>query len=176
MSNRQLNKPLLVLDTNVVLDLLHFDDAAARPLLSALEAGRVDCVVTDATLDELRRVLAYSRFALEPARQAALLGRYQGLSMMVEASTARAGLPHKGTLLRYGLTPVWSRMPRCSDPDDQKFIELAAASGAQTLVSKDRALLRLSRRCAAQFRIVTPAGALAWLAAAPAPTQSASAT
>lgn len=153
-----MNKPLLVLDTNVVLDLLHFDDAAARPLFSALDAGRVACVVTDATLGEWQRVLAYPRFALEPARQAALLARYRNLSARMIEVDARAGLP------------------RCSDPDDQKFLELAAASGAQALVSKDRALLSLHRRCAAQFRIVTPAGALVWLAAAPAPTQSASAT
>jgi predicted nucleic acid-binding protein len=51
-------------------------------------------------------------------------------------------------------------MPRCSDPDDQKFIELASASGAQILVSKDRAVLKLRRRCASQFRIVTPAEAV----------------
>jgi hypothetical protein len=34
-----------VIDTNVVLDLLHFDDATARPLRIALEGGRVRCVV-----------------------------------------------------------------------------------------------------------------------------------
>ncbi|MDP1533927.1 MAG: PIN domain-containing protein, partial [Rubrivivax sp.] len=39
-----------MLDTNVVLDLLHFDDATARPLRDALEDGRVRCMVTDATL------------------------------------------------------------------------------------------------------------------------------
>ena len=59
-----------MLDTNVVLDLLHFDDATARPLRDALEDGRVCCVVTDATLDEWRRVLAYPGFALAAERQA----------------------------------------------------------------------------------------------------------
>ena len=54
-------------------------------------------------------------------------------------------------------------MPRCSDPDDQKFLELAAATRAQILVSKDRALLKLRRRCAPQFRIMTPAEAVRWL-------------
>jgi predicted nucleic acid-binding protein len=56
-------------------------------------------------------------------------------------------------------------MPRCSDPDDQKFIELAGASGAQALVSKDRAVLKLRRRCAPHFRIMTPAEAVRGLAA-----------
>jgi predicted nucleic acid-binding protein len=54
-------------------------------------------------------------------------------------------------------------MPRCSDPDDQKFIELAAASGAQGLVSKDRAVLKLRRRCAPLFRVMTLAEAVGQL-------------
>jgi putative PIN family toxin of toxin-antitoxin system len=142
-----LAEPLLVFDTNVVLDLLHFDDATARPLRDALEAGRVRCVVTDATLGEWRRVLAYPDFALDAARQASLLARFQSVAVRLDA----VDVPD---------------MPRCSDPDDQKFLELAAASGAQGLVSKDRALLKLRRRCAPAFRVMTPAEAVRWLDAA----------
>ena len=140
-----MNKPVLVLDTNVVLDLLHFDDAAARPLLRALDDGRVRCVVTDATLEEWRRVLAYPEFALDSMQRAARLARYQDLSDTVAGLVADMALP------------------RCSDPDDQKFIELAAAAHAQGMVSKDRAVLRLRRRCAPYFRIMTPAEAVRWL-------------
>jgi uncharacterized protein len=154
-----LDKPLLVIDTNVVLDLLHFDDAAARPLRLALEAGRLRCVVTLATLDEWRRVLAYPEFGLNPAQQAALAVRYQSLAEMAGTVEVSASLPHRGTPIHCGLKPAWSRMPRCSDPDDQKFIELAAATCAQGLVSKDRAVLKLRRRCAPLFRIMTPAEA-----------------
>jgi putative PIN family toxin of toxin-antitoxin system len=140
---------LLVIDTNVVLDLLHFDDAIARPLRLALEAGRVRCVASAATLDELQRVLAYPEFGLDAARQAALLTRYRALSETAKTVEGCAGLP------------------RCSDPDDQKFIELAAAVRAQGLVSKDRAVLKLRRRCAPQFLIMRPDEAVRWLAAAP---------
>ncbi len=159
---------MLVLDTNVVLDLLHFDDATAQPLRHALEGGRVRCVVTHATLDEWRRVLAYPEFALNLARQTALIARYQTLSEMARTVEAGAGLPPKGIPIHYGLKPVWSRMPRCSDPDDQKFLELAAAARAQALVSKDRALLKLRRSCVPQFRVMTPAEAVRWLGDAPA--------
>jgi predicted nucleic acid-binding protein len=154
---------LLVLDTNVVLDLLHFDDAAARPLRLALEDGRVRCAVTDATLAEWRRVLAYPEFALAPVRQAALFARYQALAVQADSAGVDVGLSHKRTPIHYGLKPVWSRMPRCSDPDDQKFIELAAAAEAQGLVSKDRAVLKLRRRCAPFFQVMTPAEAVRWL-------------
>jgi putative PIN family toxin of toxin-antitoxin system len=136
---------LLVLDTNVVLDLLHFDDAVARPLRQALEAGRVRCAASAATLDEWRRVLAYPEFGLDPARQVALLARYRALAEPVDGVDEGAGLP------------------RCSDPDDQKFVELAAAAGAAALVSKDRALLGLRRRCAPLFRVMTVAEAARWL-------------
>jgi len=156
-----LNK--VVLDTNVVFDLLHFDDAVARPLRHALEDGRLRCVATDATLEEWRRVLSYPEFAMDAAQQAALFDRYQSLSLLVEAIDAATGLPHQGTPIHCGLKSVWGRMPRCSDPDDQKFLELAAASHAQGLVSKDRALLKLRRRCAPLFRVMTPAEAVRWL-------------
>ncbi len=158
-----MNKCLLVLDTNVVLDLLHFDDAVARPLRLALEAGRVHCAVTDATLDELRRVLAYPEFGLDAARQAALLARYRALSAMADD----AGLP-PGAPVQCGTKPVWSRVPRCSDPDDQKFVELAAAVQAQALVSKDCAVLKLRRRCAPLFQVLSPAEAVRWLGGTPA--------
>ncbi|HET9463460.1 MAG TPA: putative toxin-antitoxin system toxin component, PIN family [Thiobacillus sp.] len=140
-----MTEPLLVIDTNVVLDLLHFDDAVARPLRLALEAGRVRCAVTDATLDELRRVLAYPEFGLDPAQQAALAARYQVLAQTARAVEGDVGLP------------------QCSDPDDQKFIELAAAVRAHGLVSKDRAVLKLRRRCAPAFQVMTPAEAVRWL-------------
>jgi len=134
-----------VIDTNVVLDLLHFDDAVARPLRLALEAGRVRCVASAPTLDELQRVLAYPEFDLDAVRQAVLFARYRALSEAAQTVEGCAGLP------------------RCSDPDDQKFIELAAAVGAQGLVSKDRAVLKLRRRCAAQFLIMRPDEAVRWL-------------
>lgn len=137
---------LWVLDTNVVLDLLVFDDPQARPLREALATGRVRCAVSEATLEEWRRVLAYPEFALDALRQAELFASYERLAVPL----ARLAPP--------------TALPRCSDPDDQKFLELAAA-GASALVSKDRALLRLRRRCAAWFRIVTPVEAARLLAA-----------
>ena len=50
-------------------------------------------------------------------------------------------------------------MPRCRDPDDQKFLEAAAAARADALITKDEALLELARRkTKLPFRILTPQG------------------
>jgi predicted nucleic acid-binding protein len=53
-------------------------------------------------------------------------------------------------------------LPRCTDCDDQKFLELARDSAADWLVTADKALLRLARRDRLRglFRILTPETAL----------------
>ena len=58
-------------------------------------------------------------------------------------------------------------LPRCSDVDDQKFLELAWHAQARWLVTKDKALLVLARRKLrpAPCRIATPAGMAEMLAA-----------
>lgn len=128
---------LIVLDTNVVLDLFHFRDPAAQPLRMALASGQLRAAVTADIVDEWVRVLGYACFSLSAEEQLALRSQYQALCVF--ATEVR---------------PVG--VPRCADPDDQKFLELAAALGV-TLVSKDRALLSLARRCASRFAIMTPA-------------------
>jgi predicted nucleic acid-binding protein len=50
------------------------------------------------------------------------------------------------------------RLPVCSDKDDQKFLEIARDSSATTLITKDKALLKLARkiRKAGLFSVETP--------------------
>lgn len=134
-----------MLDTNVVLDLFHFDDVATRSLRAALTSGRVSGLVTDETWEELRRVLAYPEFKLGQAEQEAVLIRYRACSVRVDSVEPDASLP------------------RCTDPDDQKFLELAASASAPGLVSKDHAVLKLRRLCASRFRIMSPHQAAGWL-------------
>lgn len=135
----------VVLDTNVVMDWLHFRDAAARPLAAAIAAGTVTCLADAATLEELARVVAYPEFGLDMEARARLLRHYRKQVALVADGEA-------------------PRLPRCKDADDQKFLELAARGGADLLVSKDMALLGLKGRQGLSFRIVSPAGAGALLA------------
>ena len=104
---------LVVLDTNVVLDLWLFGDARAQPLRP---------------------------FAADwPAPPAQVLATVHASARLVQQPAA--GPP----------------APRCTDTDDQKFIDLAWAWPASVLFSRDRAVLKLAR--AAQRRslqITTP--------------------
>jgi|SRR5215831_6767032 len=135
----------LVLDTNVWLDWLVFEDADVAPVKAAVAAGRAEVVVDDAVVDELARVLAYPFGARTLGREAqskclAECGRVSVRSVDVETDTRSKALP------------------ACGDPDDQKFLALAAACGARYLVTRDRDLLELARHRdpVPPFRIITP--------------------
>ena len=138
----------MVLDTNVVLDLLLFDDPQARPLLQALEQGALVAWASARTLAELEAVLGYAAFGLDGPAQAALLARYRALVRLdPEEGVAPPGLP------------------RCADRDDQKFLELAARVGARWLVSKDKQLLQLGGGARLSFLLLRPPQAVALLGA-----------
>ena len=57
--------PLLVLDTNVVLDWVAFDDARVQPIAAAIERGALRTVTSGACLQELRRALGYAQVKLD---------------------------------------------------------------------------------------------------------------
>mgnify|MGYP002336251233 CR=1 FL=1 len=135
----------LVVDTNVVLDLLHFLDPAAMRIRQTLDACRAQCYASSNTLAELSRVLSYPKFGLAPRAQTALLTQYH---LWIDGVT--------------NVTPTHPALPRCADPDDQMFLELAASVPAHFLVSKDKAVLAL-RRSVSGFKILTPEEAAKFL-------------
>ncbi|MDD5249203.1 MAG: PIN domain-containing protein, partial [Rhodocyclaceae bacterium] len=96
----------VVLDTNVLVSLWVFTDSRYAPLRHALEAGRWQAITNAACLGEFERVLDYPQFALAlaPAGRRAALAAYGALARVVAAPAAAAPLP------------------RCKDPDDQKFL------------------------------------------------------
>ena len=119
----------MVIDTNIILDVFVFSDVAAKPVRQALEAGELDWLATQPMRDELARVLDYPQivprlnfYQLTAGDVLALFDRHARLV----AVAAKARL-------------------NCSDPDDQKFIDLAVASQS-LLLSKDRHVLSMSKR------------------------------
>ena len=141
----------LVLDTNVWLDWLVFDDPGVRSLKAVVAAGEADVFMASDCQQELERVISYplGRATLDASAQAACLEEYRRVVSLLQSSPREPA----------------TRLPVCRDPADQKFLELARDCGADFLVTKDRALLALARRQdpSLSFRIVTPQQFHAWL-------------
>lgn len=119
--------PAVVLDTNVVMALWLFGDPRLVALREALEERRLLWWATDGMIDELRSQLRPERCERYGSSAEQVLHRCDSLAL-------RCG--PLGPVPRAG----W---PRCTDPDDQPFIDLALASKAQGLLSRDRAVLKL---------------------------------
>ena len=123
----------LVLDTNIVLDLFVFNDAASAPLRQALEARELDWLATQPMRDELARVLAYPQ----------IIPRLNFYNLTAEDVLAAFDRHAQ-------ITPVAPKASvTCSDADDQKFIDLAVAHQA-LLLSKDEHVLSMKKRLLAQ--------------------------
>lgn len=140
------DRPRLVLDTNTVLALWMFRDPKLDALRKWIEAGSSRLYSREDALEELRRVLSYSQFKLNQTAQGALTDDYRDRLMTCT------------TKPRSALADSWATLPHCSDPDDQKFLEIAAEVHATHLLTRDKALLRLARHRLVQgrFTIVTP--------------------
>lgn len=119
----------VVVDTNIVLDVLVFEEEAAAPLRDALRAGEVRWCVTPPMRVELERVLDYPMIARRRAQRAL------SVSEVLDQFDAWADVQ-----------PIAAKAPyTCKDPDDQGFIDLACALGVE-LISKDKAVLAMRNR------------------------------
>lgn len=138
--------PRIVLDTNTVLALWMFRDPTLDRLRTAIEARHCRLHSRGDALEELRRVLAYRQFGLTQAVQTDIHSHYLALLSHWDHPESAEAARLTGAL------------PRCRDADDQKFLEIARLSGASLLLSRDKALLRLSRDTSRrhQFSISTP--------------------
>jgi uncharacterized protein len=126
----------LVLDTNVVIDWLVFDDPFLAPFRRQVLGGQVTVLTHPPALAELRRVLGYRALKLDEGRQAGVLARYEAqTSAHLSASAEAAGPPE-----------LPKQFPRCRDPDDNHFLALAYHAKANALVSRDNEVLVLAKR------------------------------
>jgi putative PIN family toxin of toxin-antitoxin system len=119
----------LVIDTNIALDVLVFEDPATQALRQALEQRQCRWLITQSMLDEARRVLDYPliarRMATRELRVDGVMARWHELSTLLE--------------------PAPKAAYTCKDADDQKFIDLAVQHSC-VLLSKDAAVLCMARR------------------------------
>jgi len=123
--------PRFVPDTNVCLDLFVFGDPQCLSLLAAVRAGDIELVSREDCRAEWQSVLTYPQLTLTAERRTQASKMFDTcVRCMPSAATVQSEV----------------RLPRCRDPDDQKFLELAQQSRAIALLTRDNALLRLARR------------------------------
>lgn len=133
----------VVIDTNLWLDLLVFDDPSTRRLAALLEPLAVaplpeapptlTPLASEPMRAELADVIDRDRFRLAPQRRILLLARFDALVTT---------------------TPVAPdcRLP-CRDPDDRKFLDLAVSRRVDWLLSRDKALLAGRRTAWGRFGV-----------------------
>lgn len=124
---------MLILDTNIILDLFVFNDpdlaSLKLALLAGLENKQLNWIATTDMRIELERVLTYPKITPRMAF-------YQ-----VTADDVLAKFDQLATLVDPAPKAKWI----CKDPDDQRFIDLAVQHQA-TLLSKDQAILCMAKR------------------------------
>lgn len=130
----------LVLDTNILLDVWVFGDAAAAPLIAGLPQGQWRWLATPPMREELVRVLAYPQIVKSLAHHQI---NPQTVLDQFDAHAEMAAVAPKASVT-------------CKDPDDQKFIDLAVAHHAM-LLSKDHAVLCMAKRLLKHGVIAQPA-------------------
>src|SRR5450830_272467 len=149
--------PRIVLDTNVCLDLFVFRDPRWAGLLQAMEKRSVQAVTREDCRMEWLVVLNYPHLPLSEDDKPGIRAEFDRLiTCLPNAAVNTFGLPV------------------CTDPDDQKFLELSLQAEADVLITKDKALLKLAKKTARKnmFAIMTPQTWHASLAAGAMPAAS----
>lgn len=123
----KVRRPLrVVIDTNVVVSALVFRQGRLAWLREAWASGAIVPVVSDETLAELVRVLAYPKLGLETGERKNALTYYMEHAETLKSPRTRA------------------RLPQCRDPKDQMFLRLAYAAKADFVVTGDNDLVALT--------------------------------
>ena len=131
---------LAVLDSNVVLGLFWFEDPALSALKKALHEGALTWWACAPMREELVHVMRRDSFrnACRATTSAATPRDPDGAAQRV--------LEAFDTLARVAPSMPNLTNPRCTDGDDQLFIDLALGLRAQWLFSRDTAVLKLRRK------------------------------
>jgi len=111
-------KPIIILDTNILLDILVFDDERAHPLRAAL----------DKTFAEFLDVIGREQFSLDKDQQHLIGEQWKSWARIISDNEL--------------CQAPW----KCKDRDDQVFINLAYSLRPSALISKDKQVLKIAKR------------------------------
>ena len=141
----------IVLDTNVCLDLFVFNDPRWERIKQGLQNQELVAVSRTDCRDEWLAVLHYHHLPVHDDNRCEIVS-------MFDKNIAIPAFSEKNI-----------KLPICTDKDDQKFLEICRDTESRFLITKDKALLKLSRKTQALnlFIIETPERFVARLVANP---------
>jgi uncharacterized protein len=142
--------PLIVIDTQSLFDWMVFRNPACARWDAALGGSSWEWIFTSEMRAEFDFVAAKGFGPRWPVDVEAIAATWSRHGHRVDAPAP----------------PGAADRLHCTDPDDQKFIDLAVAAGAHSLVTRDKALLRLARKALERhgLRVCRPE---AWAAGLP---------
>jgi len=141
MGQKKKITPKVVLDTNVLVSALLFKGSLSK-MVDLWKAGRIKPAFSRATFQEFKKVLTYPKFALIPNEILVLL--------------------EEEVLPYFEVVKVIKEVIGiCRDPEDDKFLSCALASGAAFIVTGDDDLLVLKQFETA--KIIKPADFIQYL-------------
>lgn len=117
----------MVIDTNILLDLVYFDDPKIKDLKKALQNQQIEAWSCDLIWDEFLDVLQRPAFYTDD-------GSYQ--RMVHQAHN----------YFQFETTQIAPSPFKCKDKDDQIFIDLAVVKAPCWLISRDLEVLKLAKR------------------------------
>jgi predicted nucleic acid-binding protein len=122
------DKPMAVIDTQVLLDWLVFADARVARWVGAVERGELSWIACPAMRREFAHMVAHPRLARWQPRSEHALRVFDRYAVLLGEPAAAAA-------------PL-----RCRDANDQVFVDLALQHRARWLLTRDKALLALARK------------------------------
>jgi putative PIN family toxin of toxin-antitoxin system len=120
--------PVVIIDTNILLDIFVFENEAAQALRDCLSQQQIDAVICQQTLNELNDVIGRPQFNLTTDQQKAIETQWLQWARLIDVEDLAAA--------------PW----KCKDRADQIFIDLAYSLRPSRLISKDLQVLKLKKR------------------------------
>ena len=119
-----------VLDTNIWLDILLFNDPSVKKLSNLIFKKEILVLSCKQCDDEFSRVLKYKNLGIEKEKQNYMLRTYKEFVKNID----------------FVETLNSSNIPKCHDSDDQKFVNLSCINHVDWLLTKDKQILKMKKK------------------------------